>query len=59
MKVLISRHRDGEINAVVVEALGSETIRGSGDHTVRISRKGGAVRIQRRCVARWTKGFTW
>jgi lysophospholipid acyltransferase (LPLAT)-like uncharacterized protein len=31
-KVLISRHRDGEINAVAAERLGIETIRGSGSH---------------------------
>ena len=30
-KVLISRHRDGEINAIAAERLGIETIRGSGD----------------------------
>jgi lysophospholipid acyltransferase (LPLAT)-like uncharacterized protein len=39
--VLISRHRDGEINAAAVEALGSETIRGSGSHGPDISGKGG------------------
>src|SRR5258708_32906687 len=31
-KVLISRHRDGEFNAIAVERLGIGTIRGSGDH---------------------------
>ncbi|HEY4775852.1 MAG TPA: lysophospholipid acyltransferase family protein [Xanthobacteraceae bacterium] len=40
-KVLISRHRDGEINAIAVERLGSGTIRGSGDHGRRFDRKGG------------------
>ena len=40
-KVLISRHRDGEINAVAVEALGIETIRGSGSHGPDVSGKGG------------------
>ena len=40
-KVLISRHRDGEINAVAVERLGIGTIRGSGDHGVEFQRKGG------------------
>jgi len=40
-KVLISRHRDGEINAAAVEALGSETIRGSGSHGPDVSGKGG------------------
>jgi lysophospholipid acyltransferase (LPLAT)-like uncharacterized protein len=40
-KVLISRHRDGEINAAAVEALGNETIRGSGSHGPDVSGKGG------------------
>jgi lysophospholipid acyltransferase (LPLAT)-like uncharacterized protein len=40
-KVLISRHRDGEINAVAAEWLGVETIRGSGDHGTAFHRKGG------------------
>jgi len=41
VKVLISRHRDGEINALVAERLGAETIRGSGDHGQEFLRKGG------------------
>jgi lysophospholipid acyltransferase (LPLAT)-like uncharacterized protein len=41
VKVLISRHRDGEINAIVAERLGAETIRGSGDHNREFLRKGG------------------
>jgi lysophospholipid acyltransferase (LPLAT)-like uncharacterized protein len=41
VKVLISRHRDGEINALVAERLGAETIRGSGDHNREFLRKGG------------------
>jgi lysophospholipid acyltransferase (LPLAT)-like uncharacterized protein len=40
-KVLISRHRDGEINAIAAERLGIGTIRGSGDHGVEFHRKGG------------------
>ena len=40
-KVLISRHRDGEINAAAVEALGNGTIRGSGSHGPDVSSKGG------------------
>jgi lysophospholipid acyltransferase (LPLAT)-like uncharacterized protein len=40
-KVLISRHRDGEINAAAVEALGIDTIRGSGAHGPDFSGKGG------------------
>jgi len=42
-KVLISRHRDGEINAVAAERLGIETIRGSGTHGSDVSKKGGFV----------------
>ena len=44
-KVLISRHRDGEFNAIAAERLGIGTIRGSGDH-------GGAFHPQgrRRCL---------
>jgi lysophospholipid acyltransferase (LPLAT)-like uncharacterized protein len=40
-KVLISRHRDGEFNAIAVERLGIGTIRGSGDHSGAFQRKGG------------------
>jgi lysophospholipid acyltransferase (LPLAT)-like uncharacterized protein len=40
-KVLISRHRDGEINAIAAERLGVGTIRGSGDHGAEFHRKGG------------------
>jgi lysophospholipid acyltransferase (LPLAT)-like uncharacterized protein len=40
-KVLISRHGDGEINAVAVERLGIETIRGSGSHGTDFAKKGG------------------
>jgi lysophospholipid acyltransferase (LPLAT)-like uncharacterized protein len=40
-KVLISRHRDGEYNAIAAERLGVGTIRGSGDHGSAFHRKGG------------------
>lgn len=40
-KVLISRHRDGEFNAIAAERLGVGTIRGSGDHGSAFQRKGG------------------
>ena len=40
-KTLISRHRDGEMNAVAAQWLGIETIRGSGDHGDGFHRKGG------------------
>ena len=42
-KVLISRHRDGEINARAAEKLGIGTIRGSGAHNGEFHRKGGAA----------------
>ena len=42
-KVLISRHRDGEINARAAEKLGIATIRGSGAHNGEFHRKGGAT----------------
>ena len=40
-KVLISRHRDGEYNAIAAERLGIGAIRGSGDHGSAFHRKGG------------------
>jgi lysophospholipid acyltransferase (LPLAT)-like uncharacterized protein len=42
-KVLISRHRDGELNARAAERLGIGTIRGSGAHNGEFNRKGGAA----------------
>jgi hypothetical protein len=42
-KVLISRHRDGEINARAAERLDIGTIRGSGAHNGEFHRKGGAA----------------
>jgi lysophospholipid acyltransferase (LPLAT)-like uncharacterized protein len=42
-KVLISRHRDGEINARAALRLGIGIIRGSGAHNGEFHRKGGAV----------------
>jgi lysophospholipid acyltransferase (LPLAT)-like uncharacterized protein len=43
VKVLISRHRDGELNARAAERLGIGTIRGSGAHNGGFHRKGGAA----------------
>ncbi|KQW21143.1 hypothetical protein ASC80_13535 [Afipia sp. Root123D2] len=40
-KVLVSRHRDGEINAIAAERLNVGTVRGSGDHGAAFHRKGG------------------
>src|SRR5450631_3340270 len=42
-KGLISRHRDGELNARAAERLGIGTIRGSGAHNGEFHRKGGAT----------------
>jgi lysophospholipid acyltransferase (LPLAT)-like uncharacterized protein len=42
-KVLVSRHRDGEINAIAIERLGIDTIRGSGAHDGDYQRKGGVA----------------
>ncbi len=39
--VLISRHRDGEINAIACKRMHIETIRGSGSHSNDFHRKGG------------------
>ena len=43
VKVLISRHRDGEVNTIAAERLGVGAIRGSGDHNRRFDRKGGVA----------------
>src|SRR6185437_15448788 len=43
VKVLISRHRDGEINARAAMRIGIGTIRGSGAHNGEFHRKGGAA----------------
>jgi lysophospholipid acyltransferase (LPLAT)-like uncharacterized protein len=43
VRVMISRHRDGEMNAVAAEALGVGTIRGSGSHAGDFHRKGGVA----------------
>jgi len=45
-KVLVSRHRDGAINAIAAERLGVGTIRGSGDASGRFDLKGGVGAFQ-------------
>src|SRR5207237_7051559 len=42
-KVLISRHRDGEVNAITAERLGLGVVRGSGNHGGRYDKKGGVT----------------
>jgi lysophospholipid acyltransferase (LPLAT)-like uncharacterized protein len=50
-KVLISRHRDGEINALVAERLGVGTIRGSGTFGRDVVRKGGVTAFRKMLTA--------
>jgi lysophospholipid acyltransferase (LPLAT)-like uncharacterized protein len=45
-KVLVSRHHDGEINAIAAERLGVGTIRGSGSHGGSFVHKGGVAAFQ-------------
>src|SRR2546429_1266263 len=45
-KVLVSRHRDGEINALAVEWLGIDAIRGSGNHGGGFLGKGGVSAVK-------------
>jgi lysophospholipid acyltransferase (LPLAT)-like uncharacterized protein len=56
-KVLVSRHRDGEINAIVAEHLGVGTIRGSGAHGAEFTRKGG-VSAFRQMLATLAQGIS-
>ena len=46
LKLLASRHHDGEINAIAAERLGVGTIRGSGSHGGSFVRKGGVAAFQ-------------
>ena len=55
-KVLISRHRDGELNARAAEKLGIGTIRGSGSHAGEFHRKGGAAAFTQ-MVSALAEGF--
>ncbi len=50
-KALISRHRDGELNAVALKWLGVEGIRGSGDHGGEFHRKGGVPAFRQMLTA--------
>lgn len=43
VKTLISRHGDGEINAIAAARLGISAVRGSGDHGSRFNLKGGVT----------------
>jgi lysophospholipid acyltransferase (LPLAT)-like uncharacterized protein len=50
-KVLVSRHRDGEVNAIAAEHLGVGTIRGSGAHNGEFDRKGGVTAFRAMAAA--------
>jgi lysophospholipid acyltransferase (LPLAT)-like uncharacterized protein len=50
-KVLVSRHRDGEINALAVEWLGIGAIRGSGNHGGGFVGKGGVSAFKEMLIA--------
>jgi lysophospholipid acyltransferase (LPLAT)-like uncharacterized protein len=56
-KVLISRHRDGEINAIAAERLGVGTIRGSGAHGGEFTRKGG-IEAFKQMLAALKEGYS-
>jgi lysophospholipid acyltransferase (LPLAT)-like uncharacterized protein len=56
-KVLISRHRDGELNARVAQRLGIETIRGSGHLGTGFVEKGG-VSAFRQMLAALEQGYS-
>jgi len=56
VKVLISRHRDGEVNAIAAERLGVRTVRGSGNHGGRHDRKGGVTAF-RTMLAALAEGY--
>ncbi len=56
-KVLISRHRDGEFNAIAAERLGVGTIRGSGTIPAASIAKGASA-LSGRCCRRWRTSGT-
>src|SRR5262249_15970496 len=57
-KVLVSLHRDGEINAIAARRLGIGTIRGSGTHGRDVHRKGG-VRAFLAILDALLEGYNW
>jgi lysophospholipid acyltransferase (LPLAT)-like uncharacterized protein len=60
-KVLISRHRDGEVNAIAARRLGVDAIRGSGDRERRFDRKGGVTAFMTMLTAlkdNWSMALT-
>jgi lysophospholipid acyltransferase (LPLAT)-like uncharacterized protein len=57
VKVLVSRHHDGEINAIAAERLGVGAIRGSGNHKSGFVHKAGVAAFQAMRDA-LTEGFS-
>lgn len=61
IKMLASRHRDGEVNAVIAGRLGVGSIRGSGNHGGSFAQKGGVAAFQsmRHALAEgWSVGLS-
>jgi lysophospholipid acyltransferase (LPLAT)-like uncharacterized protein len=56
--VMISRHGDGEINAVAAEKLGIRTVRGSGAQRQDQVRKRGGAQAMRACLSLLEEGVT-
>jgi lysophospholipid acyltransferase (LPLAT)-like uncharacterized protein len=57
VKMLVSRHHDGEVNAIAAERLGVGTIRGSGNHASGFIHKAGVAAFQGMREA-LTEGFS-
>jgi len=57
VKALISRHGDGEINAIAIERLGIGAVRGSGDRNRRFDLKKGGVGAFKRMIKALTQGY--
>ena len=58
-KVLVSRHRDGEVNAIAAQRLGVGAIRGSGRSQRRLHRKGGVGAFRRDAGCVGARATTW
>src|SRR5262249_12732786 len=56
-KVLISRHADADVNAIAAEALGVETIRGSGAINARDFHRKNSVGAMREMIATLAEGI--
>lgn len=58
VRVLISNHRDGAINAIMAEKFGMETVRGSGGRNRKHALEKGAIRALLRLKSSLEKGYT-